>query len=117
MANEQNLRPGEYKLTLEEQKKGAIASVEARRRKKTMREQLEMVLKLQLKNDKLKEQIHKLGIDNEEINNQMALTISMFQKALKGDTKAYEIIRDTIGEKPIEQIQQLETPKIVDDIK
>lgn len=37
MANEQNLRPGEYKLTLEEQKKGGIASGEARRKKADLR--------------------------------------------------------------------------------
>ena len=34
MANEQNLRPAEYKLTVEEQKKGGKASVEARRKRK-----------------------------------------------------------------------------------
>jgi len=33
MANEQNLRPSEYKLSREEAKKGGIASGESRRRK------------------------------------------------------------------------------------
>ena len=33
MANEQNLRPSEYKLSQEEAKKGGKASAEARRRK------------------------------------------------------------------------------------
>ena len=46
----------------------------------------------------------------EEINE------ALIKKAIKGDTKAFELIRDTVGEKPVEQIQQLETPKIVDDI-
>ena len=37
MANEQNLRPCEYKLSQEEQKKGGIASGKARREKATMK--------------------------------------------------------------------------------
>ena len=37
MANEQNLRPGEYQLTQEEQKRGGKASGEARRRKANLR--------------------------------------------------------------------------------
>lgn len=37
MANEQNLKPGEYKLTREEQKKGGIASGKARRQKADLR--------------------------------------------------------------------------------
>ena len=37
VANEQNLRPGEYQLTHEEQKKGGIASGAARRKKADLR--------------------------------------------------------------------------------
>ena len=44
MANEQNLRPGEYKLSKEEAKKGGINSGKARREKATMRKTLEMLL-------------------------------------------------------------------------
>ena len=68
-----------------------------------MREQLEMILKLPLENEKLKSQIEKLGVNTDEIDNQMALTISIFQEAMRGNTRAYEIIRDTIGEKPIDK--------------
>lgn len=38
MANEQNLRPGEHKLTEEEAKRGGIASGKARRERRTLRE-------------------------------------------------------------------------------
>ena len=33
------------------------------------------------------------------------MSIAIFERALNGDTKAFEIIRDTIGEKPKEQIE------------
>lgn len=115
MANIENLKP---KTTLSKEeakkngKKGGIASGKVRRERKAMREQLEMLLNLPLKNEKLTDQIKELGITEKEIDNQMALTISLYQEALKGNIKAYEIIRDTIGEKPIEQVQNLNPPVI-----
>lgn len=44
MANEQNLRPGEHKFTLEEAKKGGINSGKARNYKKEQIENLKMLL-------------------------------------------------------------------------
>lgn len=115
MANIETLKPLKT-LSSEEAKKrgskGGKASVKARRERKAMRNQLEMLLSLPLKNNDLKKKIRKLGITNEEIDNQMAMTIALYQKALRGDTKAYELIRDTIGEKPVEQIQNINPPVI-----
>lgn len=115
MANEQNLIPIKT-LTKEEAKKrgskGGKASAKAKRQRKAMREQLEMLLTLPLKNDKIKKQIQALGVEDNEIDNQMALTIAMYQEALKGNTRAYELIRDTMGEKPVERVQNLTPPVI-----
>lgn len=97
-------------------KKGGVASGEARRRKKMMRQQMEMLLELPIKSRKIKEQLQELGIDSDDLTNQMALIVSMYQKALKGDTKAFEILRDTIGEKPVEVQQIQEVPVINDDV-
>lgn len=106
-----------HKDCVEAGKKGGKASGEARRRKKLMREQMEILLTLPIKSRKIKQQLHDLGIDDTELNNQMALVVSMYQKALKGDTRAFEILRDTIGEKPVEVQEVHEVPQIVDDIK
>ena len=35
---------------------------------------------------------------------QAALSAALIKQALSGNTKAYEIIRDTIGEKPVEKV-------------
>jgi hypothetical protein len=86
MANEQNLRPSEYKLSQEEAKKGGKKSAEARRARKTLKETLLMML--------------------EEGDTQNNITLALLDKALKGDTKAYEVIRDTVGEKPTDKIEQ-----------
>lgn len=114
MAKEDNLK--KIELTHEEAveigRKGGKASVKARRQRKAMREQLEMLLSMPIKNSEIKDSLKKLGIKNTDLNNQMAITIALYQRALAGDTKAYELIRDTLGEKPIEQIQNINPPVI-----
>ena len=83
MANEQNLKPGEYKLTLEEQKKGGIASGKARKEKATMKKTLEMLLDCKYNKDKTyKEQA----------------TIGLIEGAIKGNAQNYKTIVEVLGE-------------------
>lgn len=85
---------------------GGIASGEARRKRKTMREQAELLLSLAVKNPKLKKAMTELGIDEDEQNNQMAMIISVMNKAIaKGDIQAFNSLQATIGEKPIEKVE------------
>ncbi|ATD81140.1 MULTISPECIES: hypothetical protein [Desulfovibrio] len=65
-------------------KKGGIASGVARRKKKTMRELLEIAMELP-SGDKTTAE---------------AITAALLDKALSGDVKAYEVVRDTLGENP-----------------
>lgn len=107
MANESNLlRPED--LTPEQRRENArkagIASAKAKKERKAIKEQLEMLLELPLKDKNAKTKIKKLGINADNLNNQMAMVISIYQKALKGDVNAFKEIRDTIGEKPQENI-------------
>ena len=85
VANEQNLRPCEYRLTPEDSRKGGIASGEARRRQRQLRDDLVALLDTIGDNDK---------------TNQENIAIATIAKALGGDIRAVEFIRDTIGEKP-----------------
>lgn len=93
MANEQNLRPSEYKLSQEEAKKGGIASGEARRRKRDIRLALEALLEKDI-TDK-----HGNTMSTAE-----AIAIKQIEKALKGDTKAFKVVRDSAGQKPVEKV-------------
>ena len=68
---------------------GGKKSGEKRREKKKLRELLEILLQRPAE-----------GGDG---TNAEAMTVALFNKALAGDTKAFELIRDTIGEKPVEQ--------------
>ena len=91
-------------LTVEEQKKiaskGGKASVKARREKKKIKEQMELLLSLPNKDAKTKKKLKAMGIDIGNIDNQMAMVLSMYQKAISGDVQAAIFVRDTLGEKP-----------------
>jgi hypothetical protein len=95
--NEQNLRPCEHKFTLEEAKKGAQKSAEVRRAKRDLRQAIEILLETDIK-----------GKNGEIKSGAEAIAIAQFQKALKGDTRAFEVIRDTAGQKPVEKVMVAE---------
>lgn len=92
MANEQNLRP-KTTLSKEEAKrigsKGGKKSAEVRREKKMLRDLLEEALEKETKTG----------------NRYIDITTALIKEAEKGNVKAYETIRDTLGQKPKEQIQ------------
>ena len=117
-----NLIP-QSERTKEEQReiarKGGIASGKARWRKKLIKEQLELLLSLPLKDENAKRKLKQLGINADNLDNQMAMIISIWNKALKGDVQAFNSIRDTIGEKPrdvIENINNEQRVVIVNDL-
>lgn len=115
--------------TEEEQRKiasmGGKASGEARRRKRTMKEQFDLLLSLPVKPDgkigkKIKEVADDLGIPVNELDNQMAMCINMFSNAMsKNPTQAFTNIQATVGEKPVEEIKVTkstdDTIKEIDD--
>lgn len=106
MANEQNLRPGEHIPTIEEAKKGGIASGESRRRKKLLRECLDELL------------AKKYTSEGKTLTGSEALAVALMKKAMKGDVKAFEVLRDTAGEKPIEKVMVAEVEQsIIDEVE
>lgn len=105
--NEQNLRPGEYKFTLEDAKRGAKKSAEARRKKRDLRQAIEILLETDIEGD-----------DGQMQSGAEALAIAQFKKALKGDTRAFEVLRDTAGQKPIEKVQVAEVDQdVINDVE
>lgn len=105
MKNKENLVPLTSEKAREIGRKGGIASGKAKKERKLIKEQISLLLSLPLKDEKTKAKLKSLGIESEDIDNQMAMVIAMWQKALKGDVSAFNSIRDTIGEKPQENIK------------
>lgn len=85
--------------------KGVETARQRKKEKKEMKEQLMTLLQMPVTSQKMKLQLSNLGIKEKDMDNQMAITIALYQEALKGNTRAYEIIRDTIGEKPIDRTE------------
>ena len=115
MAGKDNLVSLKDRTTEEQRQiaiKGGKASGEARRQRKTFKELFEMLFSLEVSDEQTKAFIKSLGITDENITNDMAITLSMYQEALKGNTKAFELIRDTTGEKPADKLQIEEPPVI-----
>ena len=85
--------------------KAGKASVEAKKRKKTMREALEYLMYHAELSEPLKERMKAEGIKDEDMNHQMAITRSLIAKAEAGDVQAYNAICAMIGEKPAEKVE------------
>lgn len=82
--------------------KGGIASGKARREKKAMKDTLETLLAMPLKEGQAAglEEIQSLAsVKGKNISVQEAIMLAQIQKAMKGDTRAAEYIRDTSGNK------------------
>jgi len=79
--------------------KGGIKSGEARRRKKTMREAMELMLSAKIPVAEVPKQLEEIGITDEDMNVQTAIAYSQVVKAIsQADTRAAEFCRDTVGE-------------------
>jgi hypothetical protein len=96
MANEQNLRTLSPKEAREQGRKGGKASAAKRAERKTFREGLLLLL-----NEPLKDKAGNLTTNT----TQDAIIAALVKRAANGDTRAFEMIRDTIGEKPAQDVK------------
>lgn len=84
-------------------RKGGIASGKARREKKALRETVQELLTMKLKDKKLLEELAALGFTAKGITMQDAISAAMIKQAVKGNVKAYNAIKDTLAEKSEEK--------------
>ena len=94
--NEQNLIPAAHKLTVEEQSKGGKESVKSRLRKKNTKQKLQLLLSLPCHDDCFHD-IAALGIDYDEIDNEMAMLVALYKKARSGDVQAVRAVYSNLG--------------------
>lgn len=98
----QNLTPEERKL---QGKKGGQKSVEVRKVKKNMQELARMIIN-SAPSKKVVSQINKVfpDLEIENITNATLLLSKVFEKAVNDkDIKAFEVLRDTAGYKPVDK--------------
>ena len=110
VANENNLVPFTSEQSHEEAvkngRKGGIASGEAKRNRKMLRDCIDYLLE--------RENALVLGADGNPMSGAEQLAYNLFAKALaEPDTakaaKAFEVLRDTAGQKPVDKVQTTQT--------
>jgi hypothetical protein len=53
-----------------------------------------------------------------ELSGAEAISLKQMEKALKGDPKAFELVRDSAGQKPIEKVVVAEVEQaVIDDVE
>lgn len=109
--NPQNLKPNSER-TAEEVKaltsKGGRASGKARRDKKNLRIALEALL----------EKIQTDPETGKRGTGAQLITAKLFQQALEGNVKAFETLRDTVGQKPVEKVMISEVEQdVIDEVE
>ena len=100
-------------------RKGGIAKREATRRRKEMRETLEILLDMPMKKGKVytADEIKCFAdLNGKNITIDQAMMVKLIQKALKGDLSAIAMVRDTVGEKPVEKIEANVTKNPFDEL-
>ena len=97
--------PGEHQREISS--KGGKAAAAKRAALRTLREELETLLA-----EKQKQPSGKM------MTIQEGITAALIKQALNGDVRAYEMIRDTIGQKPIDRIMVADVSEdVVDEIE
>lgn len=85
MANNQNLKTPTSEQAREYGRKGGLKKAENEKKRKTLREELLALLETNQYQEKI--------------------SLSLIKQAVDGNTKAFEVIRDSIGEKPSDKLE------------
>ena len=109
--NDENLRPCEYELTLEEAKKGGINSGKARRRKKRLKEIAQMIGEALVKDKERKQSVKDFtDIEDDELTNDVAVVVRHYQEAAAGNVQSARYLAQLRGE----LIDKAEVEAVVD---
>lgn len=99
--------PGGHRLTVDEQRAGGVASGIARRKKKDFREACLALLETEM-------------TDNEGnlVTGYDVVVSSLFTQAKAGNVKAFEALRDTAGQKPVEKLVVSDVdPSVINEVE
>lgn len=107
MTKEQLMSMGLHAMTPEERlaasSRGGKKSQENKRRRKSMQAIAQQVLEMKLRNEQeIRQALREGGMTDNDINYAAGIIMVQTQKAMSGDTKAAEFVRDTSGQKPVD---------------
>lgn len=103
----QKLSPDERKASA---KKAGKASGQARKKKKELKEYLQALLDTK--------QTVCVNGKEKKITTSEAMAMKAIKEALKGDWKAWELVRDTAGQKPVDKVKVTTIdPDIINEVE
>lgn len=104
--NIENLRTPSTEEARKIGSKGGKASGEARKQRKTFKDVFTSLLECDVSKDALEPLQGVIKSEyGDRITADQAMALAQIVKAVNGDTKAFEVIRDTIGEKPTDKTE------------
>lgn len=120
MNGHENLIPF-HERTEEEQRRirseGGKASGEARRRRRSLREAMNLLLELPPGNARDFNRLAQAGIKLEDMDNGQLIALALFEQAKEGDVAAIKELRDMIGEKAADKMEHDVTVRLGQEVK
>lgn len=87
--------------------KGGKASAKSKKDRKSLKLALEILLDKDFIDDELG-----------RVNGAELIAMKQFERAIKGDTKAFETVRDTAGQKPVDKVMIAEVDQdVIDEVE
>lgn len=121
MANEKNLVPFTSEQSREEAvingRKGGVASGQAKRRRKLLRDSMNALLELPVSSTREYNALIKMGIDIEDIDNSQLIVLALFNRAKSGDVAAIKELRNLIGEDNTEDKSAGQLERLIEGLK
>lgn len=77
---------------------GGKASGVSRRRKRTLKQAAELVMSLPVTDKKVKAKLKKMGITDDESDNQTAVIVGLMARGMKGDPKASALLFELLDD-------------------
>ena len=105
MANEGNLKRPSSSEARKLGSKGGKASGRARREKRDMRETFREILDMPLHKGAVTSAGTMDGMEGKNMTVGQSIALAQIRKAMAGDTKAAEFIRDTSGQRPSDRVE------------
>ena len=118
MPNEENLIPMDQRSKSEARelgRKGGIASGEARRRKRCLKDAAEYYLSLPVSDKRRFNKLARRYVEVEEIDNQMLMVAGLHDAACEGDARAASVLIKLLGEETPSGVDEGEV-RIIDDL-
>lgn len=104
--NPQNLRVPTSEEAREIGRKGGIASGISRKRRKTVKMAVSMVMNTGLIDDDIKEELARYGIGEEDFTILVGAILAQAKKSLEGDTNAFRLLLEAMGESSKERMHK-----------